>query len=720
MEYNDTEVLPITELIMPSNTETLELYNSALASQEFKWGAPARPVAQSYDITFYTDNTTSEDIFRIPVTTGGNSAIVSHSKLIQAAELAGIQPGTTGKLFWSIISNRGENSTNATLRNEINVVLAQGINDVPSNLYLGGVAENNEGKFRTMRNLGDGRFEIIAEVLSTENFFFSSRNIEDKSRCFYAVESGEKTSLVEGTEGQSITLSDGVYMLSVDFNLASVQAKELSDVVVRGAETSPMTYVGGGEYIWEGNSGSMVIPCDDQGRYRFDGVLDGQNIMIGSGSMYGQAAPATFNSAFEVFIYDFQWGVDRYNFTIPEAFRTQSALMLELNLSGDIYNHTLDYPAAEIMPITALNNPTELDNTEATAFEIESAVEGANYTFSWTAAPSEFTTTYTIRFYTAIGGTDTEIHSATVKGETNYSLSLSKLGEMVAASLAGSGEVVKFTWSVEGEVFDQTTAYDGVEEFFVKTKSMETPTALFLTGGGSEFGTVLGNAGTMRAISPGVFEIYAELSASGSYGFASSRTGTPNRFGLIDGKLAATVNQIDVEADGIFRVTANFVSMEVSVEKIEEVKLFWNGNNNANTLEYIGNGAWRASKVDGNLVDNTGRDAERYRFNAQVSGVREAWGYHRWDNWAPEVHHFLSADDSNDGKAPQLVYVQKNMGDDWSHTFKTDRNGSDNQRIIKLELFMNGTASTPESHYHVTLEWYGEDKPESSTHVTVL
>ncbi len=723
VEYNDTEVLPVEELTLPLDGATIEIYDTELASSEFSWIVPSSSNPQSYAITFYSSENSANEIYRIEVESGANTTLVQHTDLLKVAVAAGIAPNSQATIYWNVVSKRGEAEVSATVWNALTLIRPNGIDDIPANLYLGGVAENNDGVFRTLKNLGDGSFEIFAQLTPSEEFYFSSRNIAENCRAFYvnADEDGTLRLVEDGLQNCYRVENEGVYYIQLNLNSATATLQELTDVVLRGSYNSPMTYIGNGTYEWQGDNGSMVIPCEEYGRYRFDAVLDGTDIMIGSSEVMGLDEPTSFTgSYFDVFIYDFQWGVDRYNYTIPTAFRSEEVDYLILTLDGETYNHSLSYPDISINPITALNNPSELETTADTPYEIADASKDATYTFSWDVAQSDYTATYGIYFYATINGVDTKLHSSSVYGPTSYTMELSTLNTMVAACGVEPGEVIEFTWSVDGEVFGQTTAFDGRESFFVRTKLDIIPTELYLTGEGTEFTSEVSSAGRMRETDAATFEIYAELTAGKGYNFINSKDDGYTTFGLEDGVLTSTKEQISVENSGIYRIVANFAVGTVTLESIDDVQLCWNGNTRAHTLVYTGNGSWIASNADGNLISDTGSDAERYRFNATVDGVTEAWGYSRWNNDGPEVFHFEATDSSNDDKAPQLITIIEDINDDWAHTFKTDRNGSNNQHIVKLEVYMNGTDETLDAHYHVTLEWYGDDKPESSTHCTVL
>src|SRR5690606_20580565 len=114
MEYTDVEVTPVNNLYEPLDNKAVKLVSSNSASLFFEW-EQARAQdggAAQYEIAFdKVDGDFSNPIYKVISNNKGfaNNAYVTHKALNTVASLAGISPGETGEVKWTVISSRGIN-----------------------------------------------------------------------------------------------------------------------------------------------------------------------------------------------------------------------------------------------------------------------------------------------------------------------------------------------------------------------------------------------------------------------------------------------------------------------------------------------------------------------------------------------------------------------------------------------------------------------------------
>jgi starch-binding outer membrane protein SusE/F len=214
------------------------------------------------------------------------------------------------------------------------------------------------------------------------------------------------------------------------------------------------------------------------------------------------------------------------------------------------------------------------------------------------------------------------------------------------------------------------------------------PTALFLTGSGTEGGTTLANAVPMISTGPGRFEIYTRLSP-GTYQMVDAITGTPNTYysTVVDGATIVAENGQNTWSGttGQYRFSVDFNTFGVTVPMQIKAIGYWycHSNDTLATLKYKGRGLWEAASVPINLASVSWGFEERWKYRVYLGdGTNEFWGYQGNDS------------PGQDGGYPNFPasYLQAVKGpdpnDQWNYSWKFDKpavNGKNVKFLLKFQ-----------------------------------
>jgi starch-binding outer membrane protein SusE/F len=319
----------------------------------------------------------------------------------------------------------------------------------------------------------------------------------------------------------------------------------------------------------------------------------------------------------------------------------------------------------------------------------------ASVTFEWEQAKAEdgSLVMYEVAFDEEGGDFTTPIYKISSDGNgVQNRLTLSHKDLNRVANFAGiqALETGKLVWTVlasKGINVKKATVSRTIE---VERPAgfAEIPTEVFLTGDATEAGTDLASAIKLKSTSPGVFEIYTQLSA-GTLAFVNKTTGTPTMYELQGSFIKEGDGSESPATDPtVYRIELDFNNAAVKIHEVVNVG-YWFSPRNAIEAEltYAGNGVFKAEDVPVEFrQESWGRD-ERYKFrmtlkDEQGTEFQEDWGSVNRDNSRP------------DANTPADWYkVFKQEVNQWDYTFKFP--GEADMKNVDMTLSFD-----PASDYH--------------------
>lgn len=682
-EYKDNGVAPVTAISLPAANAQVALFNSPQAKLLFQWTPSSTNSAPTYAIVFYKTQNGAE-IYRIAADNAGQMALgqIKHRDLASVAAAAGIAPGATGDVYWTVYSSQGENSVKSTVTpRKLTLTRYAGIDDVPLNLYITGEASEagtTIGDATKFRNLGSGRFELYTKLSSTGAFNFVNRNVAGDMRTF-----GFDTDkvLVEGTDPSSVA-TESVYRIIVDFAQASVVMDQITEVYyyypsgVGATQKIDMTYNGNG--VWK--LPAHVISFTDD-RYHFRATVNGATEWWGSNAKDGSGAPAELTgSAFDIYIRapetDNWWYTFKY---MPLLQGLTADYYVDMSPTVEHYNFRIDIGEVSANPVPDFTAP-------AVAAEILlSKVAGTTSTFSWSAAPTtgSLVPQYSLILYKDADGL-VEVNRFSADVATTINVTHADLE--IAANTAGivaeaTGDLY---WSVETKVFDKIATATEAPRKLTVTRLQGIPANVYITGEATEFGTAIASAQKMKKTAEGQFEIYTKLSATKSYQFVTGTSGTYETFSVNAAKEVVAGGVTTAAAsDQIYLIKLNFLTNKATMSVITLVQMKMIGGNVFQVLDYAGNGVWSKTNVTAKF-DGSWQD-DRFHYQVTVGGVVTKYG--------SNTSNFNNGASYNvkvaEGEEPYWVYpVTGNAtNDDWGWKVWSGYRGTTTKTMdVKLNL----------------------------------
>lgn len=306
MNYKDAAVTAVNTLYEPLDNRTIKILSSSTASVYFEW-EPVRVEdsgAALYEVVFdIKGNNFEEPLYKMVSDNSGysNGATITHRILNRIASMAGIAPGETGELIWTVVASRGINTAISTTLRNVSITTLDAFVDIPEELFLTGEgteAGNVLAEAMPFKSLAPGEYEIFAQLESGSTYQFVDRN-QGTPRAFYS--DGSLKLIESHTDENSTAAKSGVFRIQVDFNTATVNMTEIKTL---GLWFSPdnkvlwnLTYEGKG--IWSG-SGVVNFKQEEWGRderYKFQlTVNDGQDRTVQLGTVNGTDSKPTSQS----------------------------------------------------------------------------------------------------------------------------------------------------------------------------------------------------------------------------------------------------------------------------------------------------------------------------------------------------------------------------------------------------------------------------------------
>ncbi|MEG0789072.1 MAG: SusE domain-containing protein [Alistipes sp.] len=293
-----------------------------------------------------------------------------------------------------------------------------------------------------------------------------------------------------------------------------------------------------------------------------------------------------------------------------------------------------EYDSIDPRPTSDLLYPTSGSTVELFKYS------EAKTNFEWKKA--EGTQMYSVVFYDA-GKQELATFLADNNGERN-SLQLPHAQLSVLAERAGvaAGKSGDLYWNVITSAGSHSMIAAKASKLTVTRykSAMEKPYQLFLTGEGTEGGADFTKALPMKKIGD-KFEIYTML--NGKYQFVN-RNEEGNKMAIgrnEEGEMTYGADAFGEAAKGVYRVTIDFLSSEISLEKVTSLKMLLANGNLIQEFAYVGNGAW---KLPQQITIEWANGDDRYRFVAEVDGKKELWSSTRTNRDAESPRSILAAD----------------------------------------------------------------------------
>lgn len=355
LEYTDVKVSPVQSLYEPSDNRTVKLLNSASASLYFEWepvkvedgGAPL------YEVVFdVADGDFSQPVYRVVADNNGymSGASITHRVLNRVGTMAGIEPGETGSLRWTVVASRGLNEVLSAESRTLTITLLQGFVDVPDEVFIAGEGSEAGADLSDalpFKRTAAGEYEIFTRLEEGKTYRFVDRT-SGTPRVFVTPNG---TSLTESNDEGSITADKtGVFRINLDFNLATLAYTEITKVGVffspSNAVILDLPYVGKG--VW---SGTGVINFkqeswgkDERYKFQMETVTNGQTEIVQLGTQNATDSRPNSNSPASYYFVRIlpnlsQWD-DKWKFADAVD---GNATTVTLLLQGDKdYTHTVE------------------------------------------------------------------------------------------------------------------------------------------------------------------------------------------------------------------------------------------------------------------------------------------------------------------------------------------------------------------------------------------
>lgn len=142
----------------------------------------------------------------------------------------------------------------------------------------------------------------------------------------------------------------------------------------------------------------------------------------------------------------------------------------------------------------------------------------------------------------------------------------------------------------------------------------EIPADVYITGDATEYGAELSQAGRLKQIRAGEFEIYTALK-TGTYHFVNKTSGTPVSFSVTGNLIQEDGETTVTGGTKVYRISLDFNNAAAKLTEIKEVGLWFSPKKQVIVaLPYVGKGVWKVTNTPIEFFQESwGRD-ERYKF----------------------------------------------------------------------------------------------------------
>jgi len=301
---------------------------------------------------------------------------------------------------------------------------------------------------------------------------------------------------------------------------------------------------------------------------------------------------------------------------------------------------------------------------------------GASIYFEWEPALSEdgTLTLYQVAFDKVGGDFSNPLFVVTADGNganSHATITHKQINKIAAMAGILSSETGKLIWTVIASkgVNPKIGTASNTLEVTRLAGFADMPVSVFITGEGSESGASLSNAGDMKSLPDGIFEIFTQLTAGKTYFFTDGKVGSPRIFytndkgTILEGTTVGNSTST-VATTGVYRIDLDFSIGSATMTQITKVEFFFCPLNEFQfSLDYVANGVWTAkSKPITFKQESWGRD-QRYKFRMTTLDTTGAPVYQWWG--AP-----ASLDSTPTGLADYYYLLPLEGGDQWNNKYK--------------------------------------------------
>lgn len=301
MKYSDADVSAVENLYAPADGKAVKLLSSSSAALYFEWESAlvADGGAAQYEVVFdKVDGDFSKPLYSVTSDNNGNSngANISHKILNQVAARAGIEPGTSGDVSWSVYSIRGMRRVLSKVIKVLTIKSLEGFADIPDELFITGEGTENGtaiAQALPLKLVGNGEYEIFTKLEAGKKYTFTDRKSAD-GRIFY---SEDQTKLKESETGSNTATKTAVYRIRIDFNVATITYTEIKSMGVyfspSGAVVLDLPYQGKG--IWSAtgviNFKQETWGRDQRYKFQMETIKAGKAETVQLGTQKGTDVP---------------------------------------------------------------------------------------------------------------------------------------------------------------------------------------------------------------------------------------------------------------------------------------------------------------------------------------------------------------------------------------------------------------------------------------------
>lgn len=235
INYSDVQVTAVDNLFEPFDNKAVKLVSSTSASLFFEWEAALTEDggAPQYEIAFdVVGGDFSKPLYKLTSNNKGfaTNAYVTHKVLNAVAALAGINPGESGDVQWTIVTSRGINRKVSSVVRKLKITSLEGFADIPDELYATGEATESGADIASalaFKQTAPGEFEIYTKLEAGKKYVLVDRKDTDARR-FY---SDNQVKLKEATEELSMEVPQtAVYRIQADFTTATISFTEIKSI----------------------------------------------------------------------------------------------------------------------------------------------------------------------------------------------------------------------------------------------------------------------------------------------------------------------------------------------------------------------------------------------------------------------------------------------------------------------------------------------------------
>jgi hypothetical protein len=211
----------------------------------------------------------------------------------------------------------------------------------------------------------------------------------------------------------------------------------------------------------------------------------------------------------------------------------------------------------------------------------------------------------------------------------------------------------------------------------------DIPAAVYVSGSATEFGTNPAQAGVMKNVGDGVFEIYTSLK-EGTLTILDKASAEAKTYAVIDNFTTLKENaQTNISGETkIYRISLDFTNAAARLTEIKEVGLWYSVKNDILfTLDYAGGGIWKGLNKKIDLVKESYGPEERYKFRMQVNdGTVNSF------EWIGSINADNSRPDASTPASFYLIFPIASS-DQWNFAFKfpLSVDGKNNDVILLLK-----------------------------------